>query len=78
MLTFAAIIVGVGLVPDIASTLDGLVFVAGVFLGSTVWWVILAGLAGKLGDRLPPGAIRWTRRIAGAVFVGFGVYALLS
>lgn len=78
VLTFAAIIVGLGLVPDIASTLDGLVFVAGVFLGSTVWWVILAGLAGKLGDRLPPGAIRWTRRIAGAVFVGFGVYALLS
>lgn len=78
VLTFAAIIVGLGLVPHMVSTLDGLVFVAGVFLGSTAWWVVLSGAGGKLGDRLPPGAIRWTRRIAGAVFVGFGIYALLN
>lgn len=78
VLSFAAIIVGLGLVPDMASTTDGLVFVAGVFLGSTAWWIVLSGLGGKLGDRLPPAAIRWTRRIAGTVFVGFGVYAILS
>jgi threonine/homoserine/homoserine lactone efflux protein len=78
VLTFAAIIVGLGLVPDLASRLDGLVFIAGVFLGSTAWWIILSGIGGKLGDRLPPGAIRWTRRIAGMVFVGFGIYAILS
>jgi len=78
VLTFAAIIVGLGLVPDMASTLDGLVFVTGVFLGSTAWWVVLSGVGGKLGDRLPPATIRWTRRIAGAVFVGFGIYALLN
>ncbi len=77
VLTFAAIIVGLGLVPDMASVLDGLVFVAGVFLGSTAWWVVLSGAGGKLGDRLPPGVIRWTRRIAGTAFVGFGIYALL-
>jgi threonine/homoserine/homoserine lactone efflux protein len=78
VLTFAAIIVGLGLVPDMASLLDGLVFVGGVFLGSTAWWVVLSGIGGKMGDRLPPGAIRWTRRIAGAAFVAFGVYAILS
>jgi putative LysE/RhtB family amino acid efflux pump len=61
-----------------ASLLDGLVFVGGVFLGSTAWWVVLSGIGGKMGDRLPPGAIRWTRRIAGAAFVAFGVYAILS
>ena len=78
VLTFAAVIVGLGLVPDLASRLDGLVFVAGVFLGSTGWWVILSGVGGRLGDRLPAGAIRWTRRIAGAAFIAFGVYAILS
>lgn len=78
VLTFAAIIVGLGLVPDLASRLDGLVFIAGVFLGSTAWWIILSGIGGKLGDRLPSGAIRWTRRIAGVVFVCFGIYAILS
>jgi threonine/homoserine/homoserine lactone efflux protein len=78
VLTFAAIIVGLGLLPDLASRMDGLVFVAGVFVGSTAWWVILSGVGGNLGDRLPRGAIRWTRRIAGVVFVGFGVYAIVS
>jgi len=78
VLTFAAIIVGLGLVPDIAARLEGLIFVAGVFLGSAAWWVVLSGVGGKLGDRMPPGAIRWTRRVAGGVFVGFGVYAILS
>jgi threonine/homoserine/homoserine lactone efflux protein len=78
VLTFAAIIVGLGLLPDLASRMDGLVFVGGVFVGSTAWWVILSGVGGNLGDRLPRGAIRWTRRIAGVVFVGFGVYAIVS
>lgn len=78
VLTFAAIIVGLGLVPDMASTLDGPAFVAGVFLGSTAWWVVLSGAAGKLGGRLPPGTTRWTPRIAGVVFICFGIYALMT
>lgn len=78
VLTFGAIILGLGLVPDMASLPDGLVFVAGVFLGSTAWWVVLSGIGGKLGDRMPPAAIRWTRRAAGATFIGFGIYAVIS
>lgn len=76
VLTFAAVIVGLGLVPDLASPSDGLVFVAGVFLGSTAWWLVLSTVGGKLGERLPPAVLRWTRRIAGAAFVGFGLYAI--
>ena len=78
ILTFGAIILGLGLVPDMASLPDGLVFVAGVFLGSTAWWVVLSGIGGKLGDRMPPAAIRWTRRAAGAAFIGFGIYAVMQ
>ena len=78
ILTFGAIILGLGLVPDMASLPDGLVFVAGVFLGSTAWWVVLSGFGGKLGDRMPPAAIRWTRRAAGAAFIGFGIYAVMQ
>ena len=76
VLTFAAVIVGLGLVPDLASAIDGLVFVAGVFLGSTAWWLVLSAVGGKLGERLPPGAVRWTRRVAGLAFIGFGLYAI--
>jgi threonine/homoserine/homoserine lactone efflux protein len=76
VLTFAAVIVGLGLVPDLASAIDGLVFVAGVFLGSTAWWLVLSAVGGKLGERLPPDAVRWTRRVAGLAFIGFGLYAI--
>ena len=78
VLTFAAIIVGLGLVPELASLFDRLVFVAGVFLGSTAWWLVLSTAAGQLGHRLPPHAIAWTRRIAGGAFIGFGIYAILG
>lgn len=77
ILTFGAIILGLGLVPDMATLPDGLVFVVGVFLGSTAWWVLLSGIGERLGDRLPPPVIRWTRRVAGAAFAGFGIYALM-
>ena len=76
VLTFGAIILGLGLVPDMAAPLDGLIFVAGVFLGSTAWWVVLSAIGGHVGDRLPPSAVRWTRRAAGAAFIAFGIYAV--
>jgi putative LysE/RhtB family amino acid efflux pump len=77
VLTFAAVIIGLGLVPDLASPLDGSIFVAGVFLGSGGWWVVLSAAGGSLGNRLPSGFVPWTRRIAGIAFIGFGVFALL-
>ncbi len=78
VLTFAAVIVGLGLVPDLASPAQGAVFVAGVFAGSALWWLVLGWLGGSLGARLPTAALAWTRRIAGGALVGFGIYALLA
>lgn len=76
ILTFAAIIVGLGLLPDMTSALEGAVFVVGVFLGSALWWLVLSGIGGKLGDRLPAGVVRWTRRGVGLAFIAFGIYAI--
>ncbi len=78
ILTFAAVIVGLGLLPDLATSRDGAVFVLGVFLGSAAWWLALSSAAGMLGGRLPPGVIRWTRRLAGAALIAFGTYAILG
>lgn len=78
VLTFGAVIIGLGLVPELASIFERSVFVVGVFLGSAIWWVVLSTAAARLGERLPPAAIRWTRRGAGAALIGFGVYALLG
>ncbi len=76
ILTFAAVIVGLGLVPDLGSPLDGLVFVAGVFAGSALWWLILCTAAGKLGDRLTPASLSRLTRAAGVGFIVFGVFAV--
>ena len=76
VLTFAAVILGLGLVPDLTSTADGLIFTAGVFAGSGLWWVILSAAGGRLGSRLTPAALRWITRAAGAAFIGFGIFAI--
>lgn len=78
ILTFAAIIVGLGLIPDLTSSMHGATFVAGVFAGSAGWWALLSAVAGKLGGRLAPAAVRWTRRVAGGAFIAFGLYAIFG
>lgn len=76
ILTFAAIILGLGLVPDLASTVDRLIFIVGVFAGSGLWWVILSATGGGLGNRLTPAALRRITRVAGAAFIAFGIFAI--
>jgi putative LysE/RhtB family amino acid efflux pump len=78
VLTFAAIIVGLGLLPDMTAAADGIVFVFGVFAGSTVWWIFLSLIGGMLGQRLPAVVVLWMRRAAGAVFIAFGIYAFAA
>lgn len=76
ILTFAAVIVGLGLVPDLTSNAERSLFVVGVFLGSTLWWIILSAVGSTVGARLPAAAIAWTRRAAGIVLAGFGLLAI--
>lgn len=76
VLTFAAIILGLGLVPDLISNVERGLFVAGVFLGSALWWVVLSAAGAAVGTRLPPATIPWTRRIVGIALAGFGAIAI--
>lgn len=50
--------------------------VAGVFLGSALWWVILAGGAGLIRGRLEAGGMRWVGIGSGVVILGFALYLL--
>ena len=77
ILSFAIFFAGLGL----ADTEDGLarlVVVAGVFLGSLVWWGILAGTVAYVRHRLPPRFILWIGRGSGAVIMAFGILAVVS
>lgn len=76
LLTFTAIILGLGLVPDLTSAADRLIFIAGVFAGSGLWWLILSAAGDRLGSRLTPAVLRGITRAAGAAFIAFGIFAI--
>ncbi|WPZ34298.1 LysE family translocator [Thalassobaculum sp. OXR-137] len=78
ILTFVALFAGLGVVlGDDAGWRPALLLILGVFLGSGIWWLILAGAVdGFLRRRLSEGAIGWINRGAGALIIGFGLLAI--
>jgi len=50
--------------------------IGGVFLGSSVWWLLLTMLGGSFRHLLDDGALRWVNRIAGGVIVAIGIWQL--
>ena len=53
-------------------------FVTGVFLGSVLWWTLLATVVGVFIHKFDAKKLRWVNTISGMVIIGFGVYFLLS
>lgn len=79
VLTFAALVggLGVGIGGGEAAWRPAAALVAGVFLGSAGWWLVLAGgVAGVLRGRLGENCMLWLNRGAGAVIAGFGLVAV--
>lgn len=72
ILSFAAIFAGLGL----SGGQGAVSVVAGVFAGSMLWWVVLAGMVSGLRRRLPAGFATWTARGSSLMMVGFGIWAL--
>ena len=56
----------------------GVVLVGGVFLGSTLWWLILVGLVSALRSSLPDFVLRGIEFVSALVLIGFGLLAALS
>lgn len=78
ILTFVALFAGLGVVlGDESDWTPALLLILGVFLGSGIWWLILAGaVGGVLRRRLSEGAIGWINRGAGTLIIGFGLLAV--
>ncbi len=51
-------------------------FVAGVFSGSALWWLLWSGAAGWFRRHLGPDGLRWVNRLAGAGLAAFGAAQL--
>ncbi len=78
ILSFAAIIAGLGLAATSENFISAGAVVLGVFIGSTLWWLILSGSVGIFQEKLDPQGLQWVNRISGAIIIGFGLAALLS
>lgn len=78
ILSFAAIFAGLGIAGTTNGYASSLLLVAGVFAGSSLWWVLLAGSVDRLKKRLNAGIHRWINRLSGAVLLVFGLVSLLQ
>jgi threonine/homoserine/homoserine lactone efflux protein len=51
--------------------------VAGIFCGSMLWWIVLAGIVNRFRGRVNDRGLRWMNRIAGVAIGAFGVASFL-
>jgi threonine/homoserine/homoserine lactone efflux protein len=76
ILSFGGIFAGLGL--SGRGGLDAALLTVGVFLGSSLWWVGLTAVVGRLRDRITPAALVWINRLSGATLLVFGIVAILA
>lgn len=78
ILAFLGIFAGLGLAGGSGNFAMASALVFGVFTGSLVWWLLLAGGVGLLRGRLTPAGLRGINRASGLLIAGFGVWALAA
>ena len=81
ILSFVAIFAGFGLGAQTDSQAHfgaAAAMVAGVFLGSALWWWLLSGVSGRLRTRMKPAWMVWINRASGTLLAAFGIIALVQ
>ena len=74
---FLTILPGFGIVAHGTTLIAAVPFVAGVFVGSAVWWIILCGSLGSVRSRLSAGNLQWINRVSGILLTVFGTGMLV-
>jgi len=74
---FATILPGFDVVFPPGSTSSAMMFVFGVFCGSTLWWIILCGSLASVRSFITARHLRLINRISGIVIAAFGAGALI-
>ena len=78
ILAFAAIFAAIGVIGQELEAADTLMLVAGVFVGSAAWWLLLTGVTTPFRERLDPNHLEWIARVAGIILLASGFYVLAS
>jgi threonine/homoserine/homoserine lactone efflux protein len=76
ILSFMAIyaVVGLGAPQDY---LSAIALVAGVFVGSALWWLLLSGIVSLFRLRVSSSLMQAINRVAGGIIAAFGLYSVL-
>jgi threonine/homoserine/homoserine lactone efflux protein len=77
ILSFVAVFAGFGLGSSPNYLAAGLL-VAGVFIGSALWWLLLSSGVGSLQSRVGSGWMQAINRLSGCIICTFGIYSLLT
>jgi threonine/homoserine/homoserine lactone efflux protein len=75
ILSFAAVMAGLGAMSASGETA---VLVAGVFVGSALWWLALSTAVSLVRHRLPESVLVWINRASGAAIMVCGIFALTA
>jgi threonine/homoserine/homoserine lactone efflux protein len=78
IISFTAIFAGLGVGGSGGDYRTASFVVAGVFLGSAVWWLTLSTVVSMFKKNFSERSMLWINRIAGIIILGFGIYALIS
>jgi threonine/homoserine/homoserine lactone efflux protein len=78
IISYAAIFGGLGLARTSGDYGSAGVLVLGVFMGSSLWFLVMSSLVGLFRGKFNPLSLQWVNRISGVIITGFGVYALLT
>lgn len=77
ILSFIPVFAGLGL-GQTADYRSATATVCGVFLGSTLWWVVLSTSVAWVGSRLDTFWMRAVNYVSGCVIAAFGVFAIFN
>ncbi|HLZ21816.1 MAG TPA: LysE family transporter [Ktedonobacterales bacterium] len=78
ILSFAAVFAGLGIASTSGSYGTASALVAGVFIGSVLWWLLLSSGVSALRSHFNARLLIWVNRVSGCILLAFGLVALVS
>ena len=77
-LSIAAIFAGLGIPKMYGTHTPIIALVFGLFIGSTLWWLLVSHSIHFFHGKLPHHGLKWVNATSGLLIVGFGLVILLS
>ncbi|HEX9465138.1 MAG TPA: LysE family translocator [Alphaproteobacteria bacterium] len=76
VLSFLAVFSAFGVQNDEKSLADEWMVVVGVFLGASMWWLLLTNGVALFRDKFNQRGLQWTNRVGGVLILGFAAVVL--